>query len=421
MSKTTHLHLEPENSRALADLSGQFEAHIKQIEQRFNLDIHHRGSQFSVTGESTDVDCVVRLLEQLYAEALDGKTLSPDSIHLSIQEARMHMEQSEQSSKTNTSHDAARSTRRGKPTVYNTAANSAGYSATKNGKTAEDSANSVSSQTFTSKTAPSHSQKNTGPKLSSMSIKDTDHSESIVHNEEKQAEAVDKAIHKASIIQTKKVTIKPRGQNQQAYVQAVRGHDINFGVGPAGTGKTYLAVACAVEAYLENTIERILLVRPAVEAGEKLGFLPGDLSQKVDPYLRPLYDALYEMMGFETVGKLLERQVIEIAPLAYMRGRTLNNSFVILDESQNTTREQMKMFLTRIGFGTTAVITGDPSQVDLPRGQASGLRHALSVLEGVDEISINRFSFKDVVRHPIVARIVEAYERAEEANGTDSA
>ena len=217
-----------------------------------------------------------------------------------------------------------------------------------------------------------------------------------------------------TLIRTKKCTIKPRGLNQQNYVRAVQKHDINFGIGPAGTGKTYLAVACAVEALLKNEIERILLVRPAVEAGEKLGFLPGDLAQKVDPYLRPLYDALFEMLGFETVGKLMERGVIEVAPLAFMRGRTLNNSFVILDESQNTTREQMKMFLTRIGFGTTAVITGDPTQIDLPRGMASGLRHAIDVLENVNGISFTHFTSKDVVRHPIVQRIVEAYESFEQ-------
>lgn len=218
------------------------------------------------------------------------------------------------------------------------------------------------------------------------------------------------------LIRTKKGTIKPRGLNQQRYVRAVQRHDINFGVGPAGTGKTYLAVACAVEALLKNEIERILLVRPAVEAGEKLGFLPGDLTQKVDPYLRPLYDALFEMLGFETVGKLIERGVIEVAPLAFMRGRTLNNSFVILDESQNTTREQMKMFLTRIGFGTTAVITGDPTQIDLPRGVQSGLRHVIDVLDNVNGISFTHFTSKDVVRHPLVQRIVEAYDAFEEKN-----
>ena len=223
-----------------------------------------------------------------------------------------------------------------------------------------------------------------------------------------------------TLIRTKKCTIKPRGLNQLGYVKAVQTHDINFGIGPAGTGKTYLAVACAVEALLKDQVERILLVRPAVEAGEKLGFLPGDLAQKVDPYLRPLYDALFEMLGLETVGKLIERGIIEVAPLAFMRGRTLNNSFVILDESQNTTQEQMKMFLTRIGFGTTAVITGDPTQIDLPRGQASGLRHAIKVLENVPGISFTHFNAKDIVRHPLVMRIVEAYEKFEKSHSQQS-
>ena len=212
-------------------------------------------------------------------------------------------------------------------------------------------------------------------------------------------------------IKTKRGVIKPRGENQTKYVNNILTNDISFGIGPAGTGKTYLAVACAVEALERQEVRRILLTRPAVEAGEKLGFLPGDLSQKVDPYLRPLYDALFEMLGFEKVEKLIERNVIEIAPLAYMRGRTLNDAFVILDESQNTTIEQMKMFLTRIGFNSTAVITGDITQIDLPRHQKSGLRHAIEVLGGVeDDISFSFFVADDVVRHPVVARIVKAYE-----------
>nr|WP_176493269.1 PhoH family protein [Cobetia sp. 5-25-4-2] len=215
------------------------------------------------------------------------------------------------------------------------------------------------------------------------------------------------------VIRTPKVLVRPRGFNQQGYVTEMRNHDINFGIGPAGTGKTYLAVAAAVEALNNQEVRRILLVRPAVEAGEKLGFLPGDLAQKIDPYLRPLYDALYEMLGFEHVNKMIERQIIEIAPLAYMRGRTLNNAYIILDESQNTTREQMKMFLTRIGFGSTAVITGDVSQVDLPRGTQSGLAHVLEVLKDTPGISITRFLAKDVVRHPLVQRIVEAYDSFE--------
>jgi phosphate starvation-inducible PhoH-like protein len=211
-------------------------------------------------------------------------------------------------------------------------------------------------------------------------------------------------------IKTKRGVVKPRNDNQKSYVQNIITNDISFGVGVAGTGKTYLAVACAVDALERQEVRRILLTRPAVEAGEKLGFLPGDLSQKIDPYLRPLYDALFEMLGFERVEKLIERNVIEIAPLAYMRGRTLNDAFVILDESQNTTVEQMKMFLTRIGFNSRAVITGDITQVDLPRHQMSGLRHAIEVLQDIDGISFNFFQSKDVVRHPVVARIVDAYD-----------
>ncbi|MDJ0739195.1 MAG: PhoH family protein [Gammaproteobacteria bacterium] len=214
-----------------------------------------------------------------------------------------------------------------------------------------------------------------------------------------------------SVIKTRRGLIRPRGPNQAQYVHKVLTHDINFGVGPAGTGKTYLAVACAVDALERDQIRRILLVRPAVEAGERLGFLPGDLSQKIDPYLRPLYDALYEMLGFERVHKLIERNVIEVAPLAYMRGRTLNEAFIILDEAQNTTTEQMKMFLTRLGFGSTAVITGDVTQIDLPRGQKSGLRQAVEVLREVDGISFTFFNARDVVRHALVQRVVQAYDR----------
>ena len=217
-----------------------------------------------------------------------------------------------------------------------------------------------------------------------------------------------------AIIETRKKSIKARGQNQKAYVQAIRDQDISFGIGPAGTGKTFLAVACAVEALEQESVRRILLVRPAVEAGEKLGFLPGDLSQKIDPYLRPLYDALYELLGFDLVERLIEKNVIEVAPLAYMRGRTLNDSFIILDESQNTTAEQMKMFLTRIGFGSTVVVTGDITQIDLPHKTLSGLKHAVAVLSKVKGISFTHFNSKDVVRHPLVQRIVEAYTIADE-------
>jgi len=221
------------------------------------------------------------------------------------------------------------------------------------------------------------------------------------------------------VIRLRKHTIRGQNPRQRDYLRRITDNDINFGVGPAGTGKTYLAVACAVAALSNNEIERILLVRPAVEAGEKLGFLPGDIGQKIDPYLRPLFDALYEMLGFERVGKLIARGTIELAPLAYMRGRTLNESFVILDEAQNTTVEQMKMFLTRIGFGSKAIITGDVTQIDLPRGQLSGLKHASRVLSDVSGISFTNFLPRDVVRHPLVQRIVEAYEKENESRPAD--
>ncbi len=211
-------------------------------------------------------------------------------------------------------------------------------------------------------------------------------------------------------VHTSRGSVRARGANQTEYLNNVRSHDLTFGIGPAGTGKTYLAVACAVEALQSEKVRRIVLVRPAVEAGERLGFLPGDLSQKVDPYLRPMYDALYEMMGFERVAKLIERNVIEVAPLAFMRGRSLNDSFVILDEAQNTTNEQMKMFLTRIGFGSKAVVTGDITQVDLPNSKQSGLRTVINILRGVRGIAFTMFSSRDVVRHPLVQRIVQAYE-----------
>jgi phosphate starvation-inducible PhoH-like protein len=216
-------------------------------------------------------------------------------------------------------------------------------------------------------------------------------------------------------LRTPKRVVRARNQHQREYVRRILTHDINFGIGPAGTGKTYLAVACAVEALESNRVQRIILVRPVVEAGEHLGFLPGDLEQKIDPYLRPLYDALHEMLGFEKVARLLEKNIIELAPLAYMRGRTLNESFIILDEAQNTTVEQMKMFLTRIGFGTTAVITGDITQIDLRRTQISGLKQATDILHAVEGITFTHFTPQDVVRHSLVQKIVEAYEVHEHA------
>ncbi len=213
------------------------------------------------------------------------------------------------------------------------------------------------------------------------------------------------------VVHTQRGGIRGRGANQCQYLDNIRANDLTFGIGPAGTGKTYLAVASAVEALQSGDVRRIVLVRPAVEAGERLGFLPGDLAQKVDPYLRPMYDALYEMLGFDRVARSVERQVIEVAPLAFMRGRSLNDSFIILDEAQNTTVEQMKMFLTRLGFGSKAVVTGDITQIDLPRHQRSGLRHAIEVLRGVEGVAFTSFNARDVVRHPLVQRIVQAYER----------
>ena len=326
--------LEPNDTRRLANLCGQFDQHLRQIEQRLDIQIHNRGNVFAISGNDANIQTAGNLLINLYEEASRDDTLTPDTIHLFLQQSDLEL-------------------RMQQPAVNN------------------------------------------GEKP----LKKSDNVESF------------------TVVRTKKGNVKPRGLNQQRYVRAIQTHDINFGVGPAGTGKTYLAVACAVESLLRDEVERIILVRPAVEAGEKLGFLPGDLSQKVDPYLRPLYDALYEMLGVETVGKLIERNVIEIAPLAYMRGRTLNNAYILLDESQNTTREQMKMFLTRIGFGSTAVITGDTSQIDLPRGINSGLVHVCEVLKDVPGISFIFFQSRDVVRHPLVQQIVDAYDLHESKNG----
>lgn len=331
------LTLEPNDTHRLADLCGPFDQNLRHIERRLGVEIRNRGNAFELLGPEGMVRQTGRLLHRLYRETGDVAGLSPEALHL-------HLQESDRLSRDQQPAPQAASAQSGSPLP------------------AEDDAEAA-------------------------------------------ADTV--------LVQTRRKTIKPRGPNQCGYVTAVREHDINFGIGPAGTGKTYLAVACAVEALESERVARILLVRPAVEAGEKLGFLPGDLAQKIDPYLRPLYDALYEMLGFERVHKLIDRNVIEVAPLAYMRGRTLNNAFIILDESQNTTLEQMKMFLTRIGFGSTAVITGDTTQVDLPRGTRSGLLHVVDVLAGVEGIHFTRFGSRDVVRHPLVQRIVEAYDRYE--------
>ncbi len=308
------LRLEPDDNQRLALLCGQFDENLKLIERRTGVRIGYRGNAFKIQGDNDErLQSVAELLKHLYRETEAGQAITPDTVHLFLQEI--------------------------------------------------------------------------GAELLNV---DSDSLE-------------------AQVITTPRLKIRPRGDNQMKYVRSIKQHDINFGIGPAGTGKTYLAVACAVEALNNEEIKRILLVRPAVEAGEKLGFLPGDLAQKVDPYLRPLYDALYEMLGFDQVAKLIEKNIIEVAPLAFMRGRTLNNAFIILDESQNTTPEQMKMFLTRIGFGSTAVITGDITQTDLPKGAKSGLSQAQTVLKNVKGIGSTHFSAKDVVRHPLVQRIVEAY------------
>ena len=231
------------------------------------------------------------------------------------------------------------------------------------------------------------------------------------NNEDLNAVSASSENIKEYVIKTPKKTVKPRGKNQNNYLSNMNNYEVNFGVGPAGTGKTYLAVAKAVEMLVNESVKKIILIRPAVEAGEKLGFLPGDLSQKVDPYLRPLYDALYEMLGFEQVVRLLEKEILEVAPLAYLRGRTLNNAFIIMDESQNTSVDQMKMFLTRMGFGSFAIINGDMTQIDLPKNIESGLGHALKVLDGLEDIGFTVFNSKDVVRHPLVRKIVDAYDQ----------
>jgi len=323
LTKTAHadqafacdLALEPADNERLANLCGQFDEHLRQLERRLGVEINNRGNQFRLIGQEQAVLATGKILQQLYAAA-DVESLSPARIHLWLQQSGLE-------------------------------------------------------------------------------------------------EALQGEGEEEVNIQTRRGIIRGRGANQRRYLHNILTHDINFGIGPAGTGKTYLAVACAVEALEREAVRRICLVRPAVEAGERLGFLPGDMSQKIDPYLRPLYDALYEMLGFEKVARYIERNVIEVAPLAFMRGRTLNESFIILDEAQNTTSDQMKMFLTRIGFGSTAVVTGDITQTDLPREKRSGLRHVIDVLRDADGISFTFFQSRDVVRHPLVGRILDAYERYE--------
>ncbi len=318
MNERLTLELEPVDTRRLANLCGQFDGHLKQIEARLAVDLLCHGNLFTIDGGTREARVARHLLQALY-RLTESEMLTPHKVNLHLQDS-----------------------------------------------------------------------------------------------------GIDELLEESTLVgqgqeigfKTKMGIIRGRGPNQKMYLKNIVENAINFGVGPAGTGKTFLAVACAVGALQDDSVQRIVLVRPAVEAGERLGFLPGDLAQKVDPYLRPLYDALYEMLGLERVATLIDRNVIEVAPLAFMRGRTLHDAFVILDEAQNTTREQMKMFLTRIGFGSTAVVTGDVTQIDLPDKRASGLIHALQVLAGVKGISFCHFQASDVVRHPLVQHIVEAYEAA---------
>jgi phosphate starvation-inducible protein PhoH and related proteins len=310
--------LEPQDNLRLANLCGQFDEHLRMIEQRVGVEIRNRGASFEISGDKALQNKTKALLLNIY-EHTKQEVITPAQVHLFLQEIG-----------------------------------------------ADD---------------------NSG---------------------------ID--IGEEVIITTRRNRIRGRGINQKQYLKSILKNDINFGIGPAGTGKTYLAVACAIDALEKNQVRRLVLTRPAVEAGEKLGFLPGDLAQKIDPYLRPLYDALYEMLGFDQVMALMERNVIEVAPLAYMRGRTLNEAFVILDEAQNTSVEQMKMFLTRIGFGSKAVVTGDVTQIDLPKSIPSGLKQVQTVLDNVEGIGFTHFKTRDVIRHPLVQKIVRAYEDHEDQN-----
>ncbi len=350
---TSHTHreifsLSPEDNNALNYLCGETDSHLAMIEKVLNIQIQHRSFQFKLTGPEAVVNKGKRIILSYFQQALKGP-ISSQELSLTLQENH-----------------------------------------------------------------PLHSDT---PDLDSKNLKNQP--ENKIKLKEKSDQKLDQKLDQKPdhmgnmlvLIKTPKINIKPRGQNQLSYISSILNHDINFGIGPAGTGKTFLAIAVAVQELEARRVNKIILVRPAVEAGENLGFLPGDLSQKVDPYLRPMYDALHEMLGADKVNKLIEKQIIEIAPLAFMRGRTLSDAFIILDEAQNSTADQMKMFLTRIGFNSTAVINGDITQVDLPRGKVSGLRHAMQILDRVKGIGFTFFESKDIVRHPLVQKIVDAYEK----------
>ncbi|MFZ6799695.1 PhoH family protein [Undibacterium sp. Di24W] len=346
---------QPLDNLRLAHLCGPLDENLRQISAALDLSIFRRGEKFIVSGHNAEKG--LELLEKFYT--LAKKIITIDEVQLALVEQR-----------------AATSLKKTAETAFEPEA--------------------ITEETSTVKRRSTKSAASSTAKAKIKEVAPVEVEETI----------------ESPILKTRRSDLRGRTPHQNAYIKSILEHDISFGIGPAGTGKTYLAVACAVDALERDAVKRIVLTRPAVEAGERLGFLPGDLAQKVDPYLRPLYDALYDLLGFDRTQKMFEKQVIEIAPLAYMRGRTLNHSFIILDEAQNTTPEQMKMFLTRIGFGSKAVITGDVTQIDLQRHQKSGLVDACQVLRNVRGIAFNQFTSVDVVRHPLVGRIVDAYEEA---------
>ncbi|MDD9823236.1 MAG: PhoH family protein [Gammaproteobacteria bacterium] len=367
MNESIVFQLPPAAGERLSQVCGELDAHLRQIETRLQVKIAQRHNAFRVTGPGARISRAESVIRNLF-EMTARKTgpLTGNDVHLEL--ARV-------------SSGAAAGDGAGDGDANAGDANAAG----------DGDANATV-------------DKNAESTVAAAATKSTESAaESAAPAPAEPAEIV---------VKLRKHLVRGQNPRQRDYLRRIAAHDINFAIGPAGTGKTYLAVACAVQALAEDRVGRMVLVRPAVEAGEKLGFLPGDIGEKIDPYLRPLFDALYEMLGFDRVGKLIARRTIELAPLAYMRGRTLNESFVILDEAQNATVEQMKMFLTRIGFGSRAIVTGDITQVDLPRGSLSGLKHAERVLGGIDGISFTRFLPEDVVRHPLVQRIVEAYDES---------
>ena len=439
--------LEPAERARLANLVGPEDENLHQIAQRLGVNILNTGPNFVIEGQGKAALAAERIIKQLYLETAPlnkqkkAPYITPDKVNLAIIE-NTHLEAAQADSPDPLDFyepqelleqaENARARLKAAPKANATMQQGSfdlddgiseeesavapdGYAMSDGAAFAEDTPDSDTSDDDTSEQVNGR-----GPKSKPGHPGDAFVKKHGSHHTNIDRGSVGELYHKASTLKTSRGVVKARTPNQSQYISQIISHDISFGIGPAGTGKTFLAVAAAVDALTRNEVRRIILTRPAVEAGEKLGFLPGDLSQKVDPYLRPLYDALFEMLGFEKVEKFIERQIIEIAPLAYMRGRTLNDSFIILDEAQNTTIEQMKMFLTRIGFNSKAVITGDPSQIDLPRNVKSGLKHAIEVLTPVDSISFTYFLSEDVVRHPVVAAIVNAYEAYDKAHAHDN-